>query len=49
MLDHLGDHETARRLDAAINKVLSEGPRTRDLGGTAGTKEFTEAVIKALA
>ncbi|WP_339096077.1 isocitrate/isopropylmalate dehydrogenase family protein [Deinococcus sp. VB343] len=49
MLDHLGDHETARRLDHAVNKVLAEGPRTRDLGGTASTKEFTEAVIKALA
>ena len=49
MLDHLGDHETARRLDHAINTVLAEGPRTRDLGGTAGTQEFTEAVIKALA
>ena len=49
MLDHLGDHETARRLDHAINKVLAEGPRTRDLGGTAGTKEFTDAVIQALA
>lgn len=49
MLDHLGDHETARRLDNAVNKVLAEGPRTRDLGGTASTKEFTEAVIKALA
>ena len=48
MLDHLGDHETAARLDRAVNRVLSEGPRTRDLGGTAGTQEFTEAVIKAL-
>jgi homoisocitrate dehydrogenase len=49
MLDHIGDHETARRLDNAVNKVLVEGPRTRDLGGTAGTEEFTNAVIAALA
>lgn len=48
MLDHIGDHATARRLDAAVNKVLAEGPRTRDLGGTAGTKEFTDAVIATL-
>ena len=49
MLDDLGDHDTARRLDNAVNKVLVEGPRTRDLGGTASTQEFSEAMIRALA
>ncbi|MBB5233479.1 isocitrate/isopropylmalate dehydrogenase family protein [Deinococcus budaensis] len=48
MLDHLGAHDTARRIDDAVNTVLAEGPRTRDLGGTAGTKEFTDAVIARL-
>ena len=37
------------RLDNAVNKVLAEGPRTRDLGGTANTQQFTDAVIAALA
>ncbi|GAA5514869.1 homoisocitrate dehydrogenase [Deinococcus carri] len=48
MLDHLGANDVARRLDNAVNTVLAEGPRTRDLGGTAGTKEFTDAVIARL-
>ncbi|MDL2343138.1 isocitrate/isopropylmalate dehydrogenase family protein [Deinococcus sp. MIMF12] len=48
MLDHLGAHDVARRIDEAVNTVLTEGPRTRDLGGTAGTKEFTDAVIARL-
>ncbi|KEF35542.1 isocitrate dehydrogenase [Deinococcus sp. RL] len=48
MLDHIGAHDVARRIDEAVNTVLREGPRTRDLGGTAGTKEFTDAVIARL-
>lgn len=48
MLEHLGEFATAARLDAAINTVLREGPRTGDLGGTANTETFTDAVIKAL-
>ncbi|MCP2015559.1 homoisocitrate dehydrogenase [Deinococcus sp. HSC-46F16] len=48
MLDHIGAHDVARRIDEAVNTVLTEGPRTRDLGGTAGTKEFTDAVIARL-
>lgn len=48
MLDHLGAHDVARRIDNAVNTVLAEGPRTRDLGGTAGTQEFTDAVIAQL-
>lgn len=48
MLDHLGAHDVARRIDEAVNTVLTEGPRTRDLGGTAGTKDFTDAVIARL-
>ncbi len=48
MLQHLGEHEIAGRLDTAVNKILAEGPRTRDLGGTAGTEEFTKALIAFL-
>jgi len=48
MLDHLGAHDLARHIDDAVNLVLAEGPRTRDLGGTAGTQEFTDAVIARL-
>ena len=49
MLDHLGAHAEARRIDTAVSTVLEQGPRTRDLGGTAGTAEFTDAVIAQLA
>ncbi|AWN23872.1 NAD-dependent isocitrate dehydrogenase [Deinococcus irradiatisoli] len=45
MLQHLGETEVATRIDNAVNKILAEGPRTRDLGGTAGTEEFTNALI----
>lgn len=47
MLDHLGESEAARRIEAAIDQVLADGPLTRDLGGDASTEEFTDAVIAA--
>lgn len=49
MLRHLGDSSAAQRIDAAVEKVYREGRHaTRDLGGTATTREFTDAVIDAL-
>jgi len=49
MLDHIGEVEAARRVGAALHKVYRGGKsRTRDLGGTATTAEFTDAVIRAL-
>jgi isocitrate dehydrogenase (NAD+) len=49
MLDHLGEQEAADRIRTSINTVLQEGSRvTRDLGGTAGTAEYTDALIAAL-
>ncbi len=47
MLDHLGERETAARLQAAVDRVLERGPHTRDIGGTAGTEEMADAVIAA--
>jgi isocitrate dehydrogenase (NAD+) len=50
MLDHLREPSAARRIEAALEKVYREGKHvTRDLGGKAGTNEFTDAVIAALA
>ena len=50
MLDHLGELAAARRIGAALEKVYREGKHvTRDVGGTAGTKDFTDAVIAAIA
>jgi isocitrate dehydrogenase (NAD+) len=49
MLDHLGDHEAARRIERALRTVYREGRHlTRDVGGTATTEQFTDAVIAAL-
>jgi isocitrate dehydrogenase (NAD+) len=50
MLRHLGETDTAARVMAALERVLTEGKvRTRDLGGTATTTEFTGALCDALA
>ncbi len=49
MLDHIGDTERARRIRSAFERTIREGRAlTRDLGGSAGTDEFTDAVIAAL-
>jgi len=49
MLDHLGEREAAARIRAALDEVLVAGTiRTRDLGGTASTTEFTDAVCRAV-
>ncbi|HMI53239.1 MAG TPA: isocitrate dehydrogenase (NAD(+)) [Candidatus Saccharimonadales bacterium] len=49
MLDHLGERSAARRIEAAMEKVYREGKHTtQDVGGTANTKEFTDALIAAI-
>src|ERR671932_744511 len=49
MLDYMGLHEDADRMQAAIEEALkSPENRTKDLGGSAGTKEFTQAIVANL-
>jgi isocitrate dehydrogenase (NAD+) len=49
MLKYLGERSAAERIEAALIKVYREGKHvTRDVGGTAGTQEFTDAVVAAL-
>lgn len=49
MLNYIGEKAAAERIEHALMKVLEEGKCvTADLGGTAGTKEFTEEIIKNL-
>jgi tartrate dehydrogenase/decarboxylase/D-malate dehydrogenase len=49
MLDFLGEAAAAKALMAAIEAVTGEGKvLTRDLGGKAGTKDLTDAVLKRL-
>ena len=49
LLEHgLGRPELARALDEAVERALASSP-TRDLGGSASTSEFGDAVLAALA
>jgi isocitrate dehydrogenase (NAD+) len=49
MLRHLGEVETAIRVEAAVRETIAEGRTvTYDLGGTAGTSQFADAVIRRL-
>jgi isocitrate dehydrogenase (NAD+) len=46
MLNHIHEEQRAERVKAAYNAVLAEGKiLTRDLGGTAGTNDFADALI----
>ncbi|MBV8456270.1 MAG: NAD-dependent isocitrate dehydrogenase [Acetobacteraceae bacterium] len=49
MLDHVGHADQADRLRTAIGDVLqTDAVRTHDIGGTASTAEFTQAIIRRL-
>ena len=46
MLDHLGEQSAATKITKALEDVLVEGKsRTYDLGGTAGTSDFADAIV----
>ena len=50
MLDHIGELDRAQRIREAIARtIVRDGIRTRDLGGTASTVEFGNAVAKRAA
>lgn len=47
----LGDEESAKRVEAAVERVLADGVRTRDLPGSReaiGAREFGNAVLERL-
>lgn len=48
MLDHLGEAEASARLMRAVERVTGSGILTPDVGGTATTKDVTDAVIDAI-
>src|SRR5262249_41880159 len=46
MLNHIEERKAAQRIENALLKVFTEGKvRTRDIGGTATTHEFADAII----
>jgi isocitrate dehydrogenase (NAD+) len=50
MLDHLGELDRADRVRrAVVDTIVKDGIRTRDLGGTASTQEFGNAVARRAA
>jgi len=49
LLDHIGRSDAAAAVLDAIETVTGEGPRTPDMGGTAGTVEVGRAIADALA
>ena len=48
MLEHLGEAPAAARVMKAIERVTAEKILTPDLGGSARTRDVTQAVIQAL-
>jgi isocitrate dehydrogenase (NAD+) len=49
MLDHVGEPTLAQRIRVALEATIRDGKTlTRDLGGTAGTEQFTDAIIAHL-
>ena len=49
LLKDFGETATAARIQRAVETVLLEGNiRTRDIGGTAGTMQFTEAIVSKM-
>ena len=50
MLRHIGEVAAARRVEDAVRDVIADGrTKTYDLGGTAGTRAFGEAVAERVA
>ena len=48
MLEHFGLHDEAKAVRRAIDATTGNGIRTRDVGGTAGTKDVAAAIVDAL-
>ncbi|QJR12358.1 D-malate dehydrogenase [decarboxylating] [Usitatibacter rugosus] len=48
MLEHLGEPAAAAAIVQAIETVLKDGPRTRDMGGNAGTQDVGKAIAQII-
>ena len=49
MLRHLGEMDAAAKIEAAVSAIIEEGKElTGDLGGSLGTKEYAEALVKRI-
>jgi len=49
MLDHISENRAAKRIFAALETVLLKGERlTPDLGGSASTSQFVDAIVREI-
>src|SRR6267142_2106174 len=48
MLEHLGHQQAADAVVRAIEIVVREGPKTRDMGGKASTEEMGKAIAQSV-
>ncbi len=46
LLEYLGHYDMGPKLINAVRDCIGSGEKTRDLGGSLNTREFTEAVIR---
>ena len=49
MLNYIGENEAATNIKLALFETLNAGIKTADIGGSATTTEFTQAIIDRLA
>lgn len=49
MLNYIGENEAGKRIKLALFETLNVGIKTADIGGSATTTEFTQAIIDRLA
>ncbi|HEX7065946.1 MAG TPA: tartrate dehydrogenase [Bacillales bacterium] len=48
MLDHFGEEELGRKLLEVIEAVIGDGVKTKDIGGTASTREVSTEICRRL-
>jgi isocitrate dehydrogenase (NAD+) len=48
LLDHIDRYDLAHALRLSLLECIAEGVSTADVGGTLGTREFTETVVNGL-
>ena len=48
MLRHIGENEAAKKFENALLATFKDGLKTRDLGGTARTAEFANAIVERI-
>jgi isocitrate/isopropylmalate dehydrogenase len=47
-MDDADSHRVAERIKKAYDKALTDGQKTRDLGGQLSTDAFADAIIERL-